>query len=1066
MCRTGTPVAALRDSRPRAMARMSPIRRALNQKPLQTVFLKGTQKPRTAIARNASGKPVCSAEGAFQNPFRYPRQMDGLQSVLSQVPTIGVYVVGAAAVAAFGLTGSVGAGTIAPESMKTLGKTVGGLVGAALGGYVAMQLKERRESAAIIELSNVLVEMNNPSLLTREMVAAVEAKYGIELCVSCLEEMKSLYGTFIEAVIPPGAANLSGNEHLLIQNFKQALGLTDEDAAPVHIDVGRRVLRGRLEAGSRGEDFEARKTFQKLIYVSSLVFGERKAAFLLPWTRVFGLTDAQVQVARRDNAKKLFENQLNTIGLKSDAALLRSLREYQAQVRLADEEAVEVIVGAEQKVLEGFLDTAIECIKRRTRGKDYGPAIAACKEAIEFNKNMESLKGAEEIPSGIGAVSLAGTPWEAQEGRSKDLREVFRVYLEERLSRDGVFSDTLASDAKDLRFLLGMGPKEAESIENDVKEKTYKNLLREAVTSGALDAAASKAEMLGELVEKVQWDGEAALALHESLYRQKLSSFLEKSHITDEEDAELTRLQKLLCVPNEVRNSIHKELCGEIFGKTVSNALAAGVDRFSFDDREDIKRSLQAVKLSREAAKEIVDDVARKYLLKYISTSRSQKDRISAAKEVKKMVFFSNLVLAPVVDDLKTEEERKKEAEAAAQQKEFEEIMAKAKAEAAKEESKEGEAKEEEPKGFFDSSPTMETKEDKEKEEESSAPKSLEKAESAAAARADGEKVDEAGTVMKSQKDITLAKDMDLQDRVDVYRNYLMYCMTGDVIQGPMGVQMVAERDESEFARLSQLGDLLGLTQMDVMKVHQDLAEQAFKGQVEQYMAGGVLTPEKAEALEQLREKMGLPKETADKVIKGFQNKKLISSMQAAKAQGNLTLDRILELKDAGVDPTSVVNSDMLQQLYRQEISSKLGDGTGSFDAEKLLNEVPKELGIDSEKAASVAKSLAADKRRTTLVQAVSFLRQKKTKDTVESLNNLMSCRLADPDSPPEKWNEAEEIADLYSLYCVKEKDETKRAGVQSALGLSDDEANNLKSMADSGEFKLGQDAEEEQAFF
>lgn len=40
--------------------------------------------------------------------------MDGLQSVLSQVPTIGVYVLGAAAVAAFGLTGSVGAGTIAP----------------------------------------------------------------------------------------------------------------------------------------------------------------------------------------------------------------------------------------------------------------------------------------------------------------------------------------------------------------------------------------------------------------------------------------------------------------------------------------------------------------------------------------------------------------------------------------------------------------------------------------------------------------------------------------------------------------------------------------------------------------------------------------------------------------------------------------------------------------------------------------------------------------------------------------------------------------------------------------
>ena len=55
--------------------------------------------------------------------------------------------------------------------------------------------------------------------------------------------------------------------------------------------------------------------------------------------------------------------------------------------------------------------------------------------------------------------------------------------------------------------------------------------------------------------------------------------------------------------------------------------------------------------------------------------------------------------------------------------------------------------------------------------------------------------------------------------------------MTGDVMQGPMGVTLVTERDESEFARLSQLGDLLGLSQMDIYGVHQGLAEQAFKNQ-------------------------------------------------------------------------------------------------------------------------------------------------------------------------------------------------------------------------------------------
>lgn len=362
----------------------------------------------------------------IQNPFRYPRQMDGLQNVLSQIPTVGVYIVGAAAVAALGLSGSSAVGSIVPESMKSLGKVVGGLVGAALGGYVAVQMKGKRESAAIIELSNVLVEMQDPTLLTREMVSAVEAKYGIDMTVSCLEEMKSLYGTFVEAAIPVGTANLSGQEQVLIQNFKNALGLSDEDAAPVHIDVGRRVLRGRLEAGSRGEDFEARKTFQKLIYVSSLVFGERKAAFLLPWSRVFGLTDAQVQVARRDNAVKLFEARIASSGLKADASLLRDLRDYQTQIRLAQEEAIDAIVGAEQKILEGYMDTAIECVKRRSRGKDYGPAISACKEAIEYNKSMEGIKGGEGIPAGIGAVSLTGTSWESVEGRNKDLRDVFR----------------------------------------------------------------------------------------------------------------------------------------------------------------------------------------------------------------------------------------------------------------------------------------------------------------------------------------------------------------------------------------------------------------------------------------------------------------------------------------------------------------------------------------------------------------------------------------------------------------------------------------------------------------
>lgn len=40
---------------------------------------------------------------------------------------------------------------------------------------------------------------------------------------------------------------------------------------------------------------------------------------------------------------------------------------------------------------------------------------------------------------------------------------------------------------------------------------------------------------------------------------------------------------------------------------------------------------------------------------------------------------------------------------------------------------------------------------------------------------------------MKSQKDITLKNDLDARDRLDIYRNFLLYCMSGDVVALPMG---------------------------------------------------------------------------------------------------------------------------------------------------------------------------------------------------------------------------------------------------------------------------------------
>ena len=81
--------------------------------------------------------------------------------------------------------------------------------------------------------------------------------------------------------------------------------------------------------------------------------------------------------------------------------------------------------------------------------------------------------------------------------------------------------------------------------------------------------------------------------------------------------------------------------------QAVEDALNAGIDRFSFDDRDSVKRSKKELRVSDALAKEILDRVARKAFLQFVGRSRGQRDRLE------KMVFFSNIVVANLLDDIK-----------------------------------------------------------------------------------------------------------------------------------------------------------------------------------------------------------------------------------------------------------------------------------------------------------------------------------------------------------------------------------------------------------------------------
>lgn len=105
----------------------------------------------------------------------------------------------------------------------------------------------------------------------------------------------------VQVLIPPGLTPLLGDEPQKCRAFLDAVGLPDEEAALVHLDVGRTFYRQRLEVSDVDEAAAGARTFQKLIYVSSQLFGDVRSGFLTPWVARFGVSPEQVAIAKRES---------------------------------------------------------------------------------------------------------------------------------------------------------------------------------------------------------------------------------------------------------------------------------------------------------------------------------------------------------------------------------------------------------------------------------------------------------------------------------------------------------------------------------------------------------------------------------------------------------------------------------------------------------------------------------------------------------------------------------------------------------------------------------------------
>lgn len=98
-------------------------------------------------------------------------------------------------------------------------------VGVAGAAALAVQAKKKRDSTAVIELYNNIVELADPCELTQQMVSDVGSKYGINMQRDDLDGLKKLYGQYLESLIPSGDTQLRcvhnpGGDQFVVMNIR------------------------------------------------------------------------------------------------------------------------------------------------------------------------------------------------------------------------------------------------------------------------------------------------------------------------------------------------------------------------------------------------------------------------------------------------------------------------------------------------------------------------------------------------------------------------------------------------------------------------------------------------------------------------------------------------------------------------------------------------------------------------------------------------------------------------------------------------------------------------------
>ncbi|GFZ01723.1 translocon at the inner envelope membrane of chloroplasts 110 [Actinidia rufa] len=451
---------------------------------------------------------------------------------------------------------------------------VGGAVAlGAAGASAAYALNSCAPEVAAGNLHNYVAGSDDIRLRT---ALANKMRHSMQCSVIC-----------IGAVLPFGSEDLKGNEVDTILKFKNALGIDDPDAAAMHIEIGRRIFRQRLETGDRDGDIEQHR------HRLSFYLGSVCSRLLMP----------RLRLPSCDNAQRLYAFKLKSVGREwvKHHATLQSVRYIKEHTR---------------KLVEDNISIALSLLKGRTR---CALLLLTSLQPVEVHYPcLASLRAACNYPKVSGEDIL-----------SIDSRLEAHLDLIGRVLSSFLIAPKVAA-LNQLRNIFGLGKQEAEVIVLDVTSKVYRKQLAQSVSRGDLVAAQSKAEFLQNLCDDLHFDPQKAIEIHEEIYRQKLQQAVADGELGEEDVKSLERLQVMLCIRRETVEAVHRDICGRNSSpdylvcccmiwickvidqsySVVKDAIASGDEGYTPDVKKSVRKAARGLRLTREVAMSIASEAS------------------------------------------------------------------------------------------------------------------------------------------------------------------------------------------------------------------------------------------------------------------------------------------------------------------------------------------------------------------------------------------------------------------------------------------------------------------------